>query len=124
MTFDKAGRLESCVDMTEVDFLAEVVTTAKSRHSDRCGYSPAQRVLGVSVHKPASLLSDDVLDSEMMATCPSAEFHGAAALRLAAQTAMLQASDVAALGRVARGRHITMFAKGTSSSFGGELRRP
>lgn len=91
------------MNTTEVDFLADTATTAKNRRSNRSGCSLSQRVLGDNVHMPASVLSEDVLNPDMMATCPSAAFHRAAALRLAAQTAMLQAPDIAALGQAMRG---------------------
>lgn len=66
----------------EVDFLAGAVTTPKNRHSNRSGYSRPPRVIRENVHMPASLLSNDVLEPEMMAACPSAKFHRAAAMRL------------------------------------------
>lgn len=88
--FEEADVLELCMNMTEVDFLADAVTTAKNRHSNRSGHSPAQRVLGESARMSASLLSDDFLDPDMMSTFPPAELRRAAALRLAVQTAMLR----------------------------------
>ena len=79
---------------------------ARNRYCNRSGYSAHQRVFGSSLRLLGSLLSDDPIDRQLLASDPYTEFSKSNAMRSAAQQALFKQNTTRAVqtARLARSR--------------------
>ncbi|CAE7655781.1 GIP [Symbiodinium sp. CCMP2592] len=78
--------------------ISETVWT-RNQYYDRSGYSPHQRVFGSSPRVPATLLSDDMIDSNLIVGGASDSWHRSQEIRAAARKAWMQQQHRAAVQR-------------------------
>ena len=81
--------------------IAETVWT-RNQYYDRSGYSPHQRVFGSTPRVPASLLSDDAIDTNLLLDGASDAWNRSLEIRAAARRAWVQHQDRAAVQRPVR----------------------
>ena len=79
---------------------------ARNRYCNRSGYSAHQRVFGSSLRLPGSLLRDDPIDRQLLASDPYTEFARCNSMRSAAQQALFKPNTARSLqaARLARPR--------------------
>ena len=100
-------RLETIIHettATEEEFplvLAETCA-AHNRYYNRAGYSPYQRTFGVNPRLPASLLSDDALDRDLLREGAGDEVRRVWEIRDAAAAAWMRSQDTEAIKRSLR----------------------
>ena len=89
---------------TEVDYRIAVAETAMAhnRYYDRSGYSPQQRVFGTNLRVPGSLLSDDVVDRDLLQQPQSDYMKRSAEIREAASKAWMERQDFEAINRAVK----------------------
>ena len=97
-------RLETIIHETtasEEEFPLVVAETcaAHNRYYNRAGFSPYQRAFGVNPRLPASLLSDDALDRDLLRSSAGDEVRRAWEIRDAAAQAWLRSQDSDAVKR-------------------------
>ena len=90
--------------------IAETVWT-RNQHYDRSGYTPHQRVFGSTPRVPASLLTDDAIDTHMLLDGASDSWHRSLQIRAAARRAWMEHQDKAAVQRAARANTRTADSK-------------
>ena len=93
--------LDEVSAMTEHDFELCVKETcvARNRSFNRSGFSPYQRAFGVNPRMPASLLSDDLLNPELLQVSASSDVQRSWKVREAAATAWVKQQDIDAVRR-------------------------
>ena len=86
---------------TEEEFMIAVAETqiARNRYYNRAGFSPFQRAFGTTPRLPASLLSDDQLDRDLMQSNAGDEMKRAWEIRDAAAAAWMKSQDSEAIRR-------------------------
>ncbi|CAE8697324.1 unnamed protein product [Polarella glacialis] len=103
---------DGCVQGDHEYALALCETAAgRNRYYNRSGFSPNQRVFGHNVRLPASLISDDAFDQELLSSHADDEVKRAWEIRDLAQAAWLKHNDVEALHRATRARSRTQDVK-------------
>ena len=100
-------RLETIIHettATEEEFLLVLAETcaAHNRYYNRAGYSPYQRTFGVNPRLPASLLSDDALDRDLLREGAGDEVRRVWEIRDAAAAAWMRSQDTEAIKRSLR----------------------
>ena len=111
------ARLESVLHettaTTEEDVRTAIYETcaAHNRFYNRSGYSPAQRVFGQNPRLPASLLSDDKLDRDLMIDAASDSMKRAWQIREEAAKAWMKFQDDDAVRRALRAKTRTADVK-------------
>jgi len=87
LQFNLAIQKEAPQDYREWRTLGLLCCAARNQYQNRSGFSPFQRVFGMSMRLPGSLLSDDAIDPFYMYDDPTTQFHRDAELRQAATRA-------------------------------------
>ncbi len=85
--------------------LAREVTAARNRFSHRSGFSPVQRVFGISPRMPGSTLADDSIDPVLVSANPSTEFQRAQDLRRLANRVVVEDDTAEALDKAVKAKH-------------------
>ena len=95
---------------TEQDLKIAIAETAlmHNKHYDRSGYTPHQRVFGSSIRLPATLLSDDRIDRELIADTQTDYMERTRQIREAAMKAWSEHQDFEAVTRAAKGNTRTI----------------
>ncbi|OLQ12867.1 hypothetical protein AK812_SmicGene3197 [Symbiodinium microadriaticum] len=95
---------------TEQGLKIAVAETAlmHNKHYDRSGYTPHQRVFGSSIRLPATLLSDDRIDRELVAETQTDYMERTRQIREAALKAWSEHQDFEAVTRAAKGNTRTI----------------
>lgn len=88
----------------EVPMVIAEVVNSRNRFMDRWGFSPMQRVFGKSLRLPASLLSTDALDHELMELAASDPIRRQWQIRELASQEWLRRQDRAAVQRSVHAR--------------------
>ena len=89
----------SAQDEAEYQLAVAETQIARNRYYNRAGYSPYQRAFGVMPRLPASLLSDDQLDRDLMFEAASDEVRRAWEVRDCAARAWMKFQDTDAIKR-------------------------
>ncbi|CAE6964999.1 GIP [Symbiodinium sp. CCMP2592] len=86
---------------TDRDYKIAVAETAMihNMYYDRSGFSPQQRVFGTNLRVPASLLSDDYVDRDLLQEPQSDYMKRSAEIREAAAKAWMERQDFEAISR-------------------------
>ena len=92
---------------TEWSALGALCVQARNRFQNRSGYSPMQRVFGISQRLPNSLLSDDAIDPALLSENPMADFQRAEEMRASAQKAWAELDSRTRMKRALGARHRT-----------------
>ena len=87
LQFNLAIQKEAPQDYREWRTLGLLCCAARNQYQNRSGFSPFQRVFGMSMRLPGSLLSDDAIDPFYMYDDPTTQLHRDAELRQAATRA-------------------------------------
>lgn len=89
---------------SELEFALAVSETqiARNRYMNRAGFSPFQRVFGTTPRLPASMLSDDYLDRDLVLSSGGDEVRRAWEIRDAAASAWMKSQDSEAVRRALR----------------------
>ena len=98
----KAIIYEGAVIPEEIDQAVAQVVAAHNQLYDKAGFSPNQRVFGRSLRLPASILSDDKLDAELLQEAAGDTMKRSWQLRELAQREWLKAMDRSAVARSRR----------------------
>ena len=101
---DKARDSEAPQNEAELEFMMTEVEAAKNRFFNRSGFSPVQRVLGLTPRLPGSLLSDDKYDPLLLASDADFDYQRAMAIRKAAQMAYMECDAKDKIGKATRAR--------------------
>ena len=78
---------------------------ARNRYCNRSGFSAHQRVFGSSLRLPASLLSDDPIDRQLLTADPYKNFHRANEMQTPAQRALFKQNSARAVQAAGLARH-------------------
>ncbi|CAE7779821.1 unnamed protein product, partial [Symbiodinium necroappetens] len=95
---DEAG----VVDGHEMRMAISETVWTRNQHYDRSGFTPHQRVFGSTPRVPASLLTDDAIDTNLLLDGASDAWHRSLEIRAAARKAWMECQDRAAVQRAAR----------------------
>ena len=80
----------SAMTLQDLDLCLKETCIARNRAFNRSGFSPYQRALGVNPRMPGSLLSDDILNPELLQLSASEEMQRSWKVREAAQMAWIK----------------------------------
>ena len=72
--FRIACRKLTPVSQSEFETIGMMAVATKNRYSNRSGFSPSQRVLGVNPRLPCSMTSDDPIDPGLLSENPLIDF--------------------------------------------------
>ena len=100
-----ASRESTPVTRTEWTALGALCVQARNRFQNRSGYSPTQRVFGISQRLPNSLLSDDAIDPALLSENPMTDFQRAEEMRASAQKAWAELDSRTRMKRALGARH-------------------
>ena len=106
--FKNALRKDKPLDFEEWRLLGHECNASRNRYHNRSGFSPMQRVFGMSHRLPSSLLSDDVIDPVYCFDSPNHDFHRSEQLRRMAVRAFARLDCRERLGKALRARHRTV----------------
>ncbi|CAK9044748.1 unnamed protein product [Durusdinium trenchii] len=95
-----ATLLETSASPAELKTALAEVVAARNRFMDRFGFSPMQRVFGKNLRLPASLLSTDALDRELVELSANEQIQRIWSIRDAAMTQWLRRQDRSAIRRL------------------------
>ena len=95
------------IEAEEIDRLATEALEARNRYINRSGYSAHQRVYGKSLRLPASLMSDDPVDRELLTLAAGDDFQRSYDLRQAAHQGLVEQTDRRAVAAASRARSRT-----------------
>ena len=106
--FEKAR--DACVltSWAELKTLMYEVEASRNRFGNRSGFSPMQRQLGWSLRLPASMLSDDPLDPQLVVQSAGDEVRRMLQLRQVAQEAYIKSQSEVALSKARNSRNRTI----------------
>ena len=99
-----ATLLETSASPAELKTALAEVVAARNRFMDRFGFSPMQRVFGKNLRLPASLLSTDALDRELVELSANEQIQRIWSIRDAAMTQWLRRQDRSAIRRSVHSR--------------------
>ena len=97
-TIDEAG----IVDETELDIAIAETLWTRNQYFDRSGFSPFQRVFGATPRIPMNLLSDDMIDRELLQSPQSDSMQRTLVIREVARKAWMRQQDAEAVSRASR----------------------
>jgi len=89
----------SAMTLQDLDLCLKETCIARNRAFNRSGFSPYQRALGVNPRMPGSLLSDDILNPELLQLSASEEMQRSWKVREAAQMAWIKQQDIDSVRR-------------------------
>eukprot|EP00435_Cladocopium_sp_Y103_P012580 s2098_g3.t1 len=99
------GREETVVSTREeLQRLMQETEMAKNRFSNRSGYSPIQRQIGQWPKVPSTLISDDVIDPDLLDGAVVDDMERSLELRRIAQKAFIEHNARESLRRIEKGR--------------------
>ena len=87
-------------DGEEQEALIWQCVEAKNRYANRSGFTPQQRVFGRTTRLPRSMLSDDIIDPDILAIAGKCDFAKANEMRAAAMKAYLEDETIMACERL------------------------
>ena len=102
----------------EVPMVVAEVAACRNRFMDRWGFSPMQRVFGKTLRMPASLLSSDVLDQELMELAATDPIRRQWKIQELASQEWLRRQDRSQSREVSIARHATPTRKISSQANG------
>ena len=89
----------SAMTRQDLDLCLKETCIARNRAFNRSGFSPYQRALGVNPRMPGSLLSDDILNPELLQLSASEEMQRSWKAREADQMAWIKQQDIDSVRR-------------------------
>ena len=105
--FKHATRRATPTNDSDWRLLGHLRCQARNRYFNRSGFSPMQRVFGISNRLPNSLLSDDSIDPGLLSLNPLTDFQRSEELRAAATRSWAALENRSRLLKVLRARHRT-----------------
>eukprot|EP00971_Amphidinium_carterae_P326644 6457566-Amphidinium_carterae.1 len=96
---------ECPVTEEELNTMICLVTSQRNANMNRAGFSPHQRVFGISARTPTSLLCTDKFDPILTRSSPTEAFHKAESLRQTVARAWLELDSKSRLASALRGRN-------------------
>ena len=104
MAFEKACSLEAPTTEAEVNELIDFSLAELNRPVGRAGFSPSQRVFGLQLRPPSTLLEDDFIDPYMIAQDATHEMRRSEAMLMAAAHGCVVAADRRAMSTASHSR--------------------
>ena len=89
----------SAATIADLDICLRETQVARNRYFSRSGFSPYQRAFGVNPRLPGSLLSDDLLNPELLQESASSDMRRSWEIREAASMAWMKQPDIDAVRR-------------------------
>ena len=105
--FKLAVRRATPTNDSEWRMLGDLCCQARNRYFNRSGFSPMQRVFGVSHRLPGTLLSDDPIDPQLLADNSLTDYRRSEELRIAATRSWAALDNRSRMLKVLRARHRT-----------------
>eukprot|EP00971_Amphidinium_carterae_P330749 6463956-Amphidinium_carterae.1 len=103
--FRVATEQDCPVTEEELNTMIFLVTSQRNANMNRAGFSPHQRVFGISARTPTSLLCTDKFDPILTRSSPTEAFHRAESLRQTVAKAWLELDSQSRLAAALRGRN-------------------